>query len=798
MQRVGRDCRPSWQRAPDRRGDRARSAGLVQRGAPAPPPAGPASACTSTPSGRPSSACCAAAEAGGSSTATWRNAAPSSGRRASVSWSTSASHAPSAARARRASSAASAQRRLNSSAPCEPEARRVQRVARRGRGGGRRRRPPRARPRRWPRCARAPPARPAATGGWRRAPPGPGARRHAARRRAPTAGRARAQRRVARRRAQARRRARRGRRRGTAPRLTSCTDDVPFQSLRSTRATTSKRPPPSVSASRPPPHCTTRQVPAEERTTKRRCLLSAPIGRTSPTSTAGSSTDTPGLPRPNGSRRPSSSATSSDTSASDATASMRSTGDRSSSASAASAWAAKARANVLQPVGAHRHAGRDAVAAVRLAGAPRSPPGRRAGRRPAASGPTRGPPRPPRATSTTGRRRRSTSREATMPTTPACHSSDHSTRPRASRRSGSSSSCRRSASRRMRSSTACRSRLRSSSRSASARARRASSVSSSSSASAGWPSRPQALMRGATRKAISPAPARARSTWATASSASSPGAAAAAQPPQPGAHQPAVLVDQRHDVRDGRHGHEVEHPLQHRRIGSEAGHQRLAELERHAGPAQLGERVVAAAARHHEGRVGQLGGRAVVVGDHEVEAQRARPRRGLDRRDAAVDRQQEAAPGLVQALDRLRGEPVPLVEAAGQEGLDVRAARRQHLAGQGRRAHAVGVVVAVDDDAPPVGDGGRDRGRRPPSCRRAPRGSCCEPSISRKRRAASGSAEPAPDERRGRHPREAERLAQPLHRVQGCGRDGDAGQHGPDRLGSGSDGARLAPGAGAC
>ena len=113
-------------------------------------------------------------------------------------------------------------------------------------------------------------------------------------------------------------------------------------------------------------------------------------------------------------------------------------------------------------------------------------------------------------------------------------------------------------------------------------------------------------MRGATRKAISPAPARARSTRATAQQRVEARAAAAAQPPQPGAHQPAVLVDQRHHVGDGRDGHQVEHALEHRRIGADAGDQRLAELERHAGPAQLRERVVAAAARHDERRVGQL------------------------------------------------------------------------------------------------------------------------------------------------------------------------------------------------
>ena len=96
-------------------------------------------------------------------------------------------------------------------------------------------------------------------------------------------------------------------------------------------------------------------------------------------------------------------------------------------ASAPAACAAKASRERLEALRADREAGGGAVAAPARRGARRTRPARREGRRPGSSARSR-PTRPsPGAISTTGRRNRSTSRDATIPITPRCQSSPAST-----------------------------------------------------------------------------------------------------------------------------------------------------------------------------------------------------------------------------------------------------------------------------------------------------------------------------------------------------------------------------------
>ena len=152
-----------------------------------------------------------------------------------------------------------------------------------------------------------------------------------------------------------------------------------------------------------------------------------------------------------------------------------------------------------------------------------------------------------------------------------------------------------------------------------------SSVSSSSSAAVGRPSRPAALIRGASRKPTAPSSTTAGSTRAARISARRPGRVVVASRSQAGDRERPVLVDERDDVGDRRERDEVEVLLE-RRAGAE---QRLAELVDDAGAAELRERVVGGPGGDDRA-VGQLVAGAVVVGDDHVEpggARLARPPR---------------------------------------------------------------------------------------------------------------------------------------------------------------------------
>ena len=154
-------------------------------------------------------------------------------------------------------------------------------------------------------------------------------------------------------------------------------------------------------------------------------------------------------------------------------------------------------------------------------------------------------------------------------------------------RSGHSSTCA-IAARTIASSTAWRSRFSCSSSSARRRAASASSVSSSSSAASGWPSRPAALIRGASRKPTAPASTAAGIDVRPAHQRAQPRLLRRGQPPQPLDCERPVLVDERDDVGDRRERDDVEVAREH----AESSRAAPAELVHDAGAAELGERVV--------------------------------------------------------------------------------------------------------------------------------------------------------------------------------------------------------------
>ena len=125
--------------------------------------------------------------------------------------------------------------------------------------------------------------------------------------------------------------------------------------------------------------------------------------------------------------------------------------------------------------------------------------------------------------------------------------------------------------------------------------------------------------------------------------------------------------------------------------------QGLGQLEHHARPAQLGERILGRSGAHPRARRQRVG-RPVVIGDDDVDPELRGAGHRVDGRDAAVDRDEQANAVARQPLDRLDGQAVALVEPAREMRLDLGAEPAQHRHGKRGRADAVRVVVAVDAD----------------------------------------------------------------------------------------------------
>ena len=190
---------------------------------------------------------------------------------------------------------------------------------------------------------------------------------------------------------------------------------------------------------------------------------------------------------------------------------------------------------------------------------------------------------PSRAITTHGRRQRSTSREATIPTTPGCQPSPATTiaawwawaAPAAS------------AANRIRVSASWRSRFRKSSSFATSLARAGSSVRRSSSAASARCMRPAALIRGPEPEAQRLLGELTGGHAAHLHQRPQPRLPRAPQLHQPLAHDAPVLAAQRHQVADRRERREVDVLRRGCRVTAGGGVQRLAQLQHHARGAQL-------------------------------------------------------------------------------------------------------------------------------------------------------------------------------------------------------------------
>ena len=233
---------------------------------------------------------------------------------------------------------------------------------------------------------------------------------------------------------------------------------------------------------------------------------------------------------------------------------------------------------------------------------------------------------------------------------------------------------------------------------------------------------------------------------------SQPGFVVTASRFRPARDQPAVLVEERDDVRHRGERDEVEPAVEVGRAEC------LRELVDDAGSAELGERVVGRT-RRHEGAVGKRLARPVVVGDDDVEPQLLGVRDLLDGRDPAIDREDQ--PGFLagEARQRFAGQAVALFEAARQMPGDLCAELAQHGDRERRGADAVDVVVAVHADRLPAAIAARIAAH---AASMSPRrnGSCSGMSASRNARALRRVGIPPPDEHACRRLGEAERACQ--------------------------------------
>ena len=177
---------------------------------------------------------------------------------------------------------------------------------------------------------------------------------------------------------------------------------------------------------------------------------------------------------------------------------------------------------------------------------------------------------------------------------------------------------------------------------------------------------------------------------------------------QPVVHENAVLVQQRHHV-----GHRAERRQTDRLqqklaqvradLGRLAGAaaQRPGKFERDGRSAQIAERIaMAGQTRMDDGRgAGEFRTGLVMIGDDELDTQLLGGERFACAGDAAVDGNDERGAGILELRERFVADAVSVVEPAGQVIADIAAEQLEAAIDERGGGHAVGVVIAVDDDA---------------------------------------------------------------------------------------------------
>ena len=172
--------------------------------------------------------------------------------------------------------------------------------------------------------------------------------------------------------------------------------------------------------------------------------------------------------------------------------------------------------------------------------------------------------------------------------------------------------------------------------------------------------------------------------------------------PQPEGDDGAVAPAKRHHVRHRGHGGQRQtlliRPFRVERARELEGDARAAQAR--LGRGQAGPRL-----RHDRAGVRQLCAGQVMVGDDQVHAERAARARLLERIDAGIHRHNKAHAFAGDVAQGRLVQAVSLAVARGQVIDRVRTGGAQAVDEDGRGAHAVGIVIAVDADALAAADG---------------------------------------------------------------------------------------------
>ncbi len=203
--------------------------------------------------------------------------------------------------------------------------------------------------------------------------------------------------------------------------------------------------------------------------------------------------------------------------------------------------------------------------------------------------------------------------------------------------------------------------------------------------------------------------------------------------------------------------------------------QRLHQLQRHAdaGEVLVGIGAVVPLRVDDRERLRQLGVGLVVVGDDQVEPERARVQAPPRRRGCrSPPRSPAVTPSACSRSSDGRLQPVAVAQPLRNEMRDVGAEQFERPAQDHRGRDAVDVVVAVDGDAFLARDGRRGCARRPAPCRRARTGRADRRATARGsagRRSSSSEAADAQQARGDR--RDAAARAARAHRLRVVARE---------------------------
>ena len=191
--------------------------------------------------------------------------------------------------------------------------------------------------------------------------------------------------------------------------------------------------------------------------------------------------------------------------------------------------------------------------------------------------------------------------------------------------------------------------------------------------------------------------------------AQSNGVAPAAQGSEPELGDDPVLADERDDVGECADRGNLDECREPPALAGALA-ERLHQLQGDPDAGEILVRIPAVGALRVDHRQGgrQCALRLVMIGDDEIDAELARAQGRLAGANAAVDRDDELHAFAMQAIDCRRLQAVTVAQPLGDEVHDVATEQLEGATQDDGRGDAVDVVVTVDGDALPAGQGPLD------------------------------------------------------------------------------------------